>query len=68
MSTNCARRWSGCAAGAEATAQLVSGSLSDETFARLCRWVHPRKPEPIAQPIAEEICRELYGRTFPRED
>lgn len=54
--------------GDEILTQLDSRHLSEKTFARLCRWVHPRKKESFAQPLAEEICRELYGRTFSRVD
>jgi hypothetical protein len=54
--------------GDEILAQLSTGALTGKTFARLCRWVHPRRQEPTAQPVAEQLSRLLYGRTFPRED
>ena len=56
----------GATLGKEILAQLATGRLTPKTYARLSRWVNPEREEPIAQPIAAEISRELYGTEIER--
>lgn len=52
--------------GIEVRRQYRRKYLSWDTYARLSRWVNPKRSEPFAHPIAAEISIELFGEKIQR--
>jgi hypothetical protein len=52
--------------GDEILAQIGSGDIQRETYDRLSRWAHPKRDEPNARPVAENLSCEFFGFVISR--